>query len=89
MKPSVASSNNNNTAFGQETSSKAKDGASRIIPIKVERGNGAFSQQNDNSSPINNLEELRSHQAQKGAEETIRGYSKPNVRCFLACQCNV
>jgi len=66
----------------------SKEGMSRIIPIKVERGVGAFNQQ-QNRAPanpasstevpitINNLDELKNHQAQKNAEETIRGYSKP------------
>merc|ERR1719270_582061 len=75
----------NNTA--NSTPQPAKEGVSRIIPIKVERGVGAFNQQqnrtpnntpsNDVSVPINNLDDLKSHQAQKNAEETIRGYAKP------------
>jgi len=69
------------------TPQPVKEGVSRIIPIKVERGVGAFNQQQnrtptnapltDGSVTINNLDELKSHQAQKNAEESIRGYSKP------------
>merc|ERR1719483_1408056 len=69
------------------TPQPVKEGVSRIIPIKVERGVGAFNQQQnrtptnapltDGSGTINNLDELKSHQAQKNAEESIRGYSKP------------
>ena len=71
------------------TPQPVKEGVSRIIPIKVERGVGAFNQQQnrtptnapltDGSVTINNLDELKSHQAQKNAEESIRGYSKPKV----------
>ena len=71
------------------STSSSKDGASRIIPIKVERGASAFNPQQGNndkpeplaevSSPriINNLDDLKSHQSQNKAEEIIRGYSKP------------
>ena len=79
MKSNIASANSNTRAFGQDTRSNSKDGVSRIIPIKVERGTGAFSQQNDNSSPINNLGDLKNHQHMTGAEGTIRGYTKPKV----------
>ena len=65
---------------------KPKDNVSRIIPIKVERG--AFNpqqqqyQQSQSASAespvvINDLDELRKHQTQSKAEETIRGYSRP------------
>ncbi len=63
---------------------------SRIIPIKVERGVGAFNDttqhgtqtrqtSNANAVEINDLEDLKVHQAHNKAEESIRGYSKPKV----------
>ena len=63
-------------------SKESTSGASRIIPIKVERGSGgAFNSQTAPSQEIpvviNNLDELRNHQQVNKTEEAIRGYSKP------------
>lgn len=67
-----------------------KDGSSRIIPIQVEKGKNAFSNQTNNEASkvrevpisINNLNDLKHHQRQNNAEDSIRGYSKPQVYSF-------
>ena len=71
------------------------DNVSRIIPIQVEKGAGAFKQSNNNqdldpassepSFSLNTLQELQQHQSANRAEESIRGYAKPKVNqiCFL------
>ena len=64
-----------------------KDGVSRIIPIQVEKGKNAFSNQANNEASqvrevpisINNLDDLKHHQRQNNAEDSIRGYTKPQV----------
>ena len=64
-----------------------KDGVSRIIPIQVEKGKNAFSNQTNNEAnqvrevpiSINNLDDLKHHQRQNNAEDSIRGYTKPQV----------
>merc|ERR1712020_810345 len=70
----------------QKSSNENKNGenVSRIIPIKVETGAGAFNQPKkvdptESSSSLNTLEELQHHQSATKAEESIRGYSKPKV----------
>eukprot|EP00093_Oithona_nana_P002070 02070.XXX_29100_32832_1 [CDS] Oithona nana genome sequencing. len=65
-----------------------KDGSSRIIPIQVEKGKNAFSNQTNNEASkvrevpisINNLNDLKHHQRQNNAEDSIRGYSKPQAK---------
>lgn len=66
-----------------------KDGSSRIIPIQVEKaGKNAFSNQSNNEASkvrevpisINNLNDLKQHQRQNNAEDSIRGYSKPQAK---------
>ena len=70
-----------------------KDGSSRIIPIQVEKaGKNAFSNQSNNEASkvrevpisINNLNDLKQHQRQNNAEDSIRGYSKPQVYCLTS-----
>ena len=69
----------------------SKDGISRIIPIQVEKGKNAFSNKANNEVSqvrevpisINNLDDLKHHQRQNNAEETIRGFSKPQVLVFF------
>ena len=69
-------------------SQSSKDGVSRIIPIQVEKGKNAFSNQANNDAShvrevpisINNLDDLKHHQRQNNAEESIRGFSKPQVK---------
>ena len=68
-----------------------KDGISRIIPIQVEKGKNAFSNQTNNEAnqvrevpiSINNLDDLKHHQRQNNAEDSIRGYTKPQVSTYI------
>ena len=62
------------------------DNVSRIIPIQVEKGAGAFNQSNNQENPaaepsfsLNTLQELQQHQSANRAEESIRGFTKPKV----------
>ena len=78
-----------------ETNSNTQaDNVSRIIPIQVEKGAGAFKQSNHLENPasepsfsLNTLQELQQHQSANRAEESIRGFTKPKVN-QICCEFN-
>ena len=70
----------------ETNSNTLADNVSRIIPIQVEKGAGAFKQANHLENPasepsfsLNTLQELQQHQSANRAEESIRGFTKPKV----------
>ena len=60
------------------------ENVSRIIPIQVDKGVGAFNELDrevavESPSSLNTLQELQQHQTVNKAEENIRGFTKPKV----------
>ena len=58
------------------------ENVSRIIPIQVDKGVGAFNDREvavESPSSLNTLQELQQHQTVNKAEENIRGFTKPKV----------
>ena len=81
-----SSENNSNTQV---------DNVSRIIPIQVEKGAGAFKQSDNLENPasepsfsLNTLQELQQHQSANRAEESIRGFTRPKVN-HIFCDFNL
>jgi hypothetical protein len=73
----------------KSTSNTPTNGSSRIIPIQIERPPSVNNNNNNQQKqildpveqevPLNTLGDLRSHQMSRNAEESIRGYTRPNV----------